>query len=378
MKNLNSLRKIFFTLMVLSSFYCYSQDSSKIIILSKDIGPIIDLNEKLEYNILPVFKQNFLSAMYYMDTDSLYYCKVRLSVREAIKDTTFQVGYNSIQNTAMRVQYFENIKKGNNNFGMQNVELIFANNEEVKNIVKMEKKSVSTSKELDPKSYKFTIAKKLPLNKQNIDYSQFIKKNSYLGVSVGLLFNNSNFDALGKIFNILEENIPEPGYEIPKSNLKFNTFPIFSFSSFIIISKKFLLELNYGFRITSDEEQYLSYNLFTASVGYMIPTFKKTVSFAKIAYTGLEFDAFNRYYSYVSERSSQLESITLTGRASGLKVSLGMKFILSSLLSFDLVGSYNFYPSINVINNYVDSSIEFPTLNLDSFEIGLSFCFTNN
>ncbi len=132
----------------------------------------------------------------------------------------------------MRVQYLESIKKGYSSFNMQNVELIFANNEEVKNIVKMEERSVKISKEINPKSYEFTFVKELPLSKQNIDYSQFIERDTYFGVSFGVFYNSASFKELGNLFNLLEENIPEPGYEIAKSNLSFNSFPIFSFFKF--------------------------------------------------------------------------------------------------------------------------------------------------
>ncbi len=71
-------RVLIFTFFMISSICYYSQDSSKIILLSRDIGPIVDLNEKIEYNILPKYKENFVSAMFYLSADSLYNCKVRL------------------------------------------------------------------------------------------------------------------------------------------------------------------------------------------------------------------------------------------------------------------------------------------------------------
>jgi hypothetical protein len=129
-------RVLIFTFFMISSICYYSQDSSKIILLSRDIGPIVDLNEKIEYNILPKYKENFVSAMFYLSADSLYNCKVKLRKDSIVVDTTLTLNYNSIRNTAMRVQYLESIKKGYSSFNMQNVKLIFANNEEVKDLTK--------------------------------------------------------------------------------------------------------------------------------------------------------------------------------------------------------------------------------------------------
>ena len=81
---------------------------------------------------------------------------------------------------------------------MQNVELIYANNEEVKNIVKMEERSVTISKEINPKLYEFTFVKELPLNKQNIDYSQFVESDTYFGASFGVFYNSASFNELGR------------------------------------------------------------------------------------------------------------------------------------------------------------------------------------
>jgi hypothetical protein len=87
--------------------------------------PIVDLNEKIEYNILPKYKENFVSAMFYLSADSLYKCKLNLRKDQIVSDTTLTLNYNSIRNTAMRVQYLESIKKGYSSFNMQNVEIDF-------------------------------------------------------------------------------------------------------------------------------------------------------------------------------------------------------------------------------------------------------------
>ncbi len=378
MKSSTISNSIILLLFIIPNLICFSQDSSKIIMLSKDFGPIVDLNEKLEYNILPRLKENFVSAMFYLGTDSLYHCKVKLRKDEAVSDTTISLSYSSIRNSAMRVQYLENLKKGNSNFNMQNVELIFANNEEVENIVKMEDRSVAISKEINPKLYEFTIVKELPLNKQNIDYSKFIENNNYFGASFGMLYNSANFNKLGEIFNLLEENIPEPGYKIAKSDLTFNSFPIFTLSSFLIISKNFMFELKYGFNISTSTNEYLSYSSFLASLGYLQPVIKNIKIYGAIGFTGVDFDAFKNYNVEINEHGAVLESIALSGRAKGVKLSLGIKYNVSSSFIIDLTASQNFYSNLEIINSYNYQTPDIPRIDFDSIDIGISFSVTNN
>jgi len=380
MKGFFTKTKIFLisTLVMISSIYHYSQDSSKIIMLSRDIGPIVDLDEKLEYNILPKYRENFVSAMFYFSADSLYHCKVRLRNDNTFTDTILTLNYNSIRNTAMRVQYLESIKKGYSNFNMENVKLIFANNEEVKNIVKMEERSVKTSNEINARSYEFTFVKELPLSKQNIDYSQLVESDNYFGASFGVFYNSTKFNKFSEIFNLLEENIPADGYEITKSDLSFNSFPIFSLSSFLIISKNFMIELKYGFNVKTGTQHYLSYTTFISSLGYLQPVFKNTKLYGAIGFTGLDFDAFNNYGVVINENSGSLESIKLNGKAKGIKVSLGVKYNLSLSFIIDLIASQNFYSDLEIINTEGYQIPNIPKININGFDIGIGFSVTNN
>ncbi len=378
MKSSTISNSIILLLFIIPNLICFSQDSSKIIMLSKDIGPIVDLNEKLEYNILPRVKESFVSAMFYLSADSLYKCKLKLRKDQTVTDTTLMLNYSSIRNSAMRVQYLESIKKGHSNFNMQNVKLIFANNEEVENIVKMEESSLAISKKINPKLYEFTFVKELPLNKQNIDYAQFIESDNYFGASFGILYNSENFNELRRIFNLLEENIPEPGYEITKSDLTFNSFPIFSFSSNLIIFKNLMFELKYGFNITPSSYQYLSYTTFLASLGYLQPVLKNTKLYGAIGFTGVDFDAFKSYNVAINEDKSMLESITLNGRTKGVKLSLGIKYNVSSSFIIDLIASQNFYSDLEIINTGSYQIPYTPSMNIDSYDIGISFSVINN
>jgi hypothetical protein len=345
--------------------------------LSKDIGPIVDLNEKMEYNILPSFKETFVSAMFYLSADSLYKCKLNLRKDQIVTDTTLTLNYNSIRNTAFRVQYLESIKKGHSTFNMQNVELIYANNEEVKNIVKMEERSVKTSNEINARSHEFTFVKELPLSKQNIDYSQLVESDNYFGASFGVFYNSTKFNEFSEIFNLLEENIPADGYEITKSDLSFNSFPIFSLSSFLIISKNFMIELKYGFNIPGNQSDHLSYTTFLGSLGYLKPILKNTSLYGAVGLTGIDFGVMNNYNSDINNNSGVLESIKLSGRAIGIKLSFGIKFNLSSWFVLDLTASQNFYSDLEILNTEGYQIPNIPKVNINGFDIGIGFSVTN-
>jgi hypothetical protein len=278
----------------------------------------------------------------------------------------------------MRVQYLESIKKGYSSFNMQNVELIFANNEEVKNIVKMEERSVKTSNEINARSLEFTFVKELPLSKQNIDYSQLVKSDNYFGASFGVFYNSATFKELGNLFNLLEGNIPEVGYEIAKSNISFNLSKIFTLSSFFIISNNFMIEFKYGFNITSNSAQYLSYTNFIASLGYLQPVFNNTKLYGAIGFTGVDFDAFKEYGVVINNLSGTLESITLNGRAKGANFSFGLKYYVSSSFIIDLTVSQNVYSDLELINTEGYQIPDTPSIDLDSYDIGISFSVTNN
>ncbi|HEX9252440.1 MAG TPA: hypothetical protein VF870_09365, partial [Ignavibacteriaceae bacterium] len=76
MENLKVYINYIIIVLVTAVSFSYAQDSSKIIILSDGIGLLVDSLERKEYEILPIFEDNFISAVFYLGSDNQYYCKV--------------------------------------------------------------------------------------------------------------------------------------------------------------------------------------------------------------------------------------------------------------------------------------------------------------
>ncbi len=76
--------------------------------------------------------------------------------------------------------------------------------------------------------------------------------------------------------------------------------------------------------------------------------------------------------------SGMLESIKLSGRAIGIKLSFGIKFNLSSSFILDLTASQNFYSDLEIINTEGYQIPNIPKININSFDIGIGFSVINN
>ena len=373
MKNLIILKNHIIIFLISAASLNYSQDSSKIIILSKDIGLVLDSQEKVEYKILPKFDKNFINAIFYLDTDSQYYCSVKLKSGDYVKDSTFILSYGSIRNIAARIQYIENKKKGEVDFDVKNLELKFADGTEAKNLSEERNKIINIKKDTSKN------LRKLPINKLNLDYSEIIKKDFDVGISAGIIYNSAKFDGLGKIFNILEENIPEAPYEIPKSNFTFKASPIYRFSSIFIYKNTVMGEIEYSFSLHDDNYTNLDYKTFSISLSYLIPTFKNPYPYATIGYSASKIKVIKNYNVLVNDRNGSLESITLEGNAKGLKASIGTMYNFTKNTGvnagINIWVSYKLYPKTEInqrSNIYFENS---PTVNMNGFELGLSFYY---
>ena len=324
-KILSKLIKILTIGLIIFTAKIYAQDSAKIILLSRNIGPSVSVEEKQKYNLLPQIQKNFVSAVYYFSPDSFYCCKVRLQENGHIKDTIIILNYYSLKNTVMRVQLLDKSKMGNLNVNHQEFEFIFANGENVEKIIKSYKpKILKKSKEqhspsvieLDTLKVKKRINKPknstyLPINNSNNNYSKFIKNNFYFGIGAGITWINSNFEGLTRIFNQLENTIPAPGYSLSKTKYEFGVSPVVRISSSIIISERYFLELMYLFDLHGGSSRTVDFSGSNASIGYMLPILKTINLQISLGYTGIEFIATRVYNQAVDNERSLLEKIEL-------------------------------------------------------------------
>ena len=352
------------------AYKTYAQDSIKIIILSKDVGSVVDSEERKEFDIFPTYSENFISAYFYQSADSQYYCSLKLQSDGAVKDSILKFNYVSIRSVASRIQYQESQKLGKTDFKLENVVLVFADGSEAKDIP--QKQSNLAFKEKRPKS----TVQNLPINKVEMDYSELIEKNFVLGLSAGYIFHNSaEFEGLGEIFNILEEKLSNETYTVPKTNLSFKVSNLFRFSSLFIYKRNYMGEMVFNFSPATDEQTSLEYKSFSISLSYLFTVLKNLTPYASLGYSASKFTAYHRYG--ISLGGGTLESITLEGNVKGIMLSLGVLYNFSSNVAVNLFGNYKFYPDAVVqTQDYYDGTTV-PTVEAKGFEIGLSINFTN-
>jgi hypothetical protein len=369
MKNLMALKNYIIIVLITTASINYAQDSLKIILLSKDIGLVVDSQEKAEYKILPNFDENFINAFFYLGADSQYYCSVKLKSGDYVKDTTFILSYGLVRTIATRIQYIENQNMGKVDFDVKNVELKFADGTEAKNLTEEQNRITIDRK------YTSVNLQKLPINKLNLDYSEIIKKDFDVGISAGIIYNSAKFDGLGKIFNLLEENIPEAPYEIPKSNLTFRAYPLYRLSSIFIYKNTVMGELEYAFNLHNDNYSNLDYKSFAFSMSYLFTITKNLRPYVAIGYSASKFEVKKNYNVIVNSNGLKLESITLQGNVKGLKASLGTIYNFTKQTGVNIWGSYKFYPKVEVNQKSSNYIINPPTVNMKGFELGLSIYF---
>ena len=351
-------------------YKCYAQDSIKIIILSKDVGSVVDAGERKEFNIFPTYSENFISAYFYQSADSQYYCSLKLQSDSAVKDSILKFNYASIRSVAAKIQYQESQKLGKTDFKLENVVLVFADGSEAKEI--LQKQSNLVFKEKRPKS----TVQNLPINRVEMDYSELIEGNFVLGISAGYIFHNSaEFEGLGEIFNILEEKLSNQTYNVPKTNLSFKVSNLFRFSSLFIYKRNYMGEMVFNFSPATDEQTSLEYKSFSISLSYLFTVLKNLTPYASLGYSASKFIAYHRYG--INLGGGTLESITLEGNVKGIMLSLGVIYNFSSNVAVNLFGNYKFYSDAVVQTQDYYYGATVPTVEAKCFEIGLSINFTN-
>jgi len=358
MKNLKLLAGLLIIISFATSTMALAQDSIKIVIISKKIGAIIDAKEKEEFRILPKFRDNFVNAIFYMDSNNQFYCKVRLKAGESFKDSILSYNYNSIRNIAAKAQ----MKENGRNFNINDVQLFFTDGKKVQSF--------------NERTYK-QFTRKIPLAKTDSDYSQLIEGNGGVGLTAGIIINPYSYKDLSQIFYDIAKNIVIEPENVSKSDFVINSFPLFSFSSVFFIQNSFSLELEYSFGGNEKAFSDVSYKSFSVSVAYLYPLSQKVSPYLSVGYSGFNFKATQNYNFLTVKKDSvgSLESISLEGKGGGLKLSIGLIYKLSDLMSFNLFGSYRFTPPIKFDNQYSSHIGYDVAYKIKGFEIGLKILF---
>ncbi len=365
MKCKSFLLNLVILLSIIFKSFIIAQDSLKIIILSDEIGPTVDKNERNEYNIFPNFRENFISAIFYVSPDTQYFCIVKLKEGDSFKDSTFLLNSSSIHNTAFRIQNLENMKKDLPQIEISTFGDLYPKKKIIKSINLLQKDSLLNSQEISFKS------DNLPIFRKELDYSKIIERKSTIGFSFGIIYHSKEFKGLNKIFNLLEESIPTFPYEIPKSKLKIKSSQLLRFSSYIILRKSMMTEVEYSFNI------YNKYNIsnfenFSISLSYLFPMGHKVTVYPSIGYSATKITVIKHYNTIIDDFNRELKSISLIGITKGFHSGFGIIYNLSSNLFIDIKGSYNFHPKAKVIPQTYELPNNVPEVDFNEFGIGLS------
>ncbi len=362
MKNLKFIAGLLIVISFAASTFCLAQDSTKIVILSDKIGAIVNAKEREEYKILPKFGDDFISAIFYVDSDNRYYCKVRLKDGNSFKDSIISYSYYSIKNIAVRVQ----TKEKGVNFNPYYVKLKLNDG----SILEDQDQEINLSE-----SDKVLIGY-LPLAETDSDYSQFIEKSLEVGLTTGIIITSYDYKELSHIFHLIAQKVVRDPSQISESDFAVNSFPLFSFSSMFILHEIISIEFEYSFGSGTKGSSSVSYESFTGSVAYLYPLSHNVSPYLSIGYKGFNFTASQNYgLPIVKDSVGTLESISLNGKGGGLKLSVGVIYKISDFFSINLFGGYVLSTQLNFdkkYSSYIENNISY---NADGFEIGFKLLF---
>ncbi len=353
---------ILITVTIVSSIF--PQDSSKIIILSDKVGTTIDRQERDYFGLFKNFN-SFNNAVFYQSPEGNYHCKVTYRDNNSLKDTTFLVKYGQLANTAMRIIYFDDLKKGVTGIDPNSIKIHYASGEEIRN------PNLGTSNWIKQKS----IWNKLPLSSIKIDHKNLIKQKWQYGISAGMGHNTADFNGLSKIFNVLEEKIPQEGYSVTKSNLKFSANPLFIFTGSLFYEDIFKTDIEYSFSKNTSNSLNFSYKSFSVSISFLFHLFGFTQPYLSAGFIGASFTAKNGYYDRVNDRGT-LESITIDGNSKGLKIGGGVILNANEHVIFNIFGNYDALPNAKIRNDQGYDLSGYPNeVKTSGFVVGISLMY---
>ncbi len=393
MKTIFPTIRLVVILMLISCLKFYPQENIRIIKLSDSIGPVVDKNEKARYNILPVFQDNFVFAIFYVSQDSNYLCYINYQDDNLLTDTTFILSYISIKNISYKIAFWDCEQKNQPSPSLINFKLKYASSKEVKNeihnfdFVKRGKtapkintnlitaKDVSKSIKKLPVSQRPIYNTNLPTNRLDLNYDKLLERKVRLGISFGLMFSSKNYNKLDKIFNLLEEQIPAE-FNLSNSRKTFERSPNVKISTLLLIKEKIRFEFEYDFNTPSNDEDKLGYRAAVLSFSYNLINFKNIIWYSSLGYIRNEINAFYSYDLQLDNSNTTLESISLKGNSNGIRLSSGILFTLSPSVNLDIRLSFNYLSSIRVYDGRYNLT-NTPKINMSNLEFGISINFTN-
>lgn len=362
------MSKVFLAI-ILSAYFQHAligQDSTKIIIINEKIGPIVDLNEKAEYNLLPNFGNEFVSAKFYLSQDSLYKCDIVTNNGIVVKDTTIVFSFNAIRNIAIKIKYTDNIKKGITDYNYTNLKLNYADNTVVEKIEKtIDKEIENTKSTYEQNSRNFY---RLPTNRLNLNYEKIIERKFTLGLSLGMGFSTNNYSGIDILYKKVEEKL-----NLPSRLTEFTNGALFKISSFLVTHTNIVFNFNYSFNFVNETADECDVSIANFSIGYLYPIIEKTNLYTSLGLSSLAFRT--RVHYNFSTENGYLEYIDMNGNNKGLRIEIGVLSRLTSIINLNLSVAYYMYPQLRLTNTQDVQLQNKPNIYTNNFEFGLNFYF---
>lgn len=353
-----------------------AQDSVRVIILSDKVGEEIDKQERTSYHLFERFR-TFEKAVFFQDSDSFYFCKLTYSDKNRMKDTIIAYSYKLIRNIAMRIEYFNELTSGVtiddalNRVKLTPGQIMVVKKQKPQSGIKSEydtlKKStpVQVRKVEEPESIRTKGL--LPIRKSDYVDKDLIRNKFRIGASFGILINGCKYEGLSALYNEIEEKVPEPEYEIKKTDIHLKTPAMLKLGIDFLINEWLFAEINSAFTFRDDPKN-VKYNSASVNLAYVFSLTKFMHTYIGAGYQAAVFSYKHDYYQKVASNGLQLEYIQMQGKANMFRWTIGTIISPRDMVNFHLYWSYNLGGKLKINKQYPSDT----SVMLNGWEFGIS------
>lgn len=335
---MNGINKILTILIILLTVSSASGQHKKQVLLSEKVGLVIDKAEKTKYQLFYKIK-GFTEAVIYSDSTGNYYSIIQSENDSKVKkDTMIYYKEEDIIKLAEQIQFFDEIQNGSHSFGEVTASIITKN--DIVYIVLKEdisKRITKTSQDNKTSFHFYEFPKSNQRNKKN--YPDF-------GFGYSMSYSNIDFSPVTNYVNNVENYLISKGFDVKKSNLNLDNYPVSTLSTFIRLYKDFGLSAEIGLRNIGGFSDfryfsiYLQYHFRLRNSDWLQPHLALGVK-------SLRYTISFHYHDYNAEQTEYLEEIKSEGESLGFLIKAGtevrmIEFSEASSFVFDVFCKYAF------------------------------------
>lgn len=352
---MNYTIKLFFFLIIFTGVV-FSQDSVRIYILSKDIGPVITSDERKQYDLFPKLKDEFISGFFVMHKERFYlYYSVKKENQPA--DTLISYTYISYLNTSKRIQAIKNKEKNlKTDPTIEYIDTVISipllsgisqssDFNKIVNLEEMKKMEESMIEKEKPKL--------LPLVKSEVDVNSLLKSQLMFYLGAGPAFR-TGLDNINKIYNMYEETITFKE-KVPLSSENYTPGLLINISTLLIFRDFIFAEINYSFTPYGKTTDRIDYSSFEASLGYRYKLSPSLYPYISAGYTGNHFfydKTYNKYIEHPGGYNVDLLSIKVDGNSKGFDLKGGLMYESANVLILNFYAGYQFMKRVTINEPY--------------------------